>query len=263
MHFLIYILTVFFATMCGSSAGVGGGVVIKPMFDLLTHDPTFLINFYSSSAIFTMAVISVIKQHRNGFQFKFKMLSIIGLGSIIGGFIGQKILRFSAIYMIPKDLRILQSICLTIFLAVVLTYSLIKNKLPHFKVENLLVTFIIGLLLGTMSVFLGIGGGSLNVAIMMILFSYDMKSAAVYSVGIIVFSQGTKLLMTAFNVVKGSALLHIDPVVFILVIVSAILGAFTGTFLNKRLSNKYLSLIYNSVLIVLIFVTLHNTLVLL
>ena len=84
----------------------------------------------------------------------------------------------------------------------VLIYNMIKNNLKSFHVKNQILIFIIGIALGTFSVFLGIGGGPLNVAIMMLLFSFKLREAAVYSVGIIFFSQLTKMVTIAVSPIK-------------------------------------------------------------
>lgn len=53
---------------------------------------------------------------------------------------------------------------------------------------------------GSISVFLGIGGGPLNVSLLILLFSYDMKKATIYSIATIFFSQISKL---GQNILKG------------------------------------------------------------
>ena len=52
---------------------------------------------------------------------------------------------------------------------------------------------LLGLFLGVVSVFLGIGGGPLNIALLTLFFSFDMKECVVYSIATIFFSQLSKL----------------------------------------------------------------------
>ena len=71
---------------------LGGGVVIKPLFDIVSNAPTATINFYSSLAVFVMAIVALGKQLRQRFKFDVKSLLTISVGSVIGGFIGQRLL---------------------------------------------------------------------------------------------------------------------------------------------------------------------------
>ena len=54
MIYVIYTLVILTATSLGAVAGLGGGVIIKPLLDLVgAHDPS-TINLYSSVAVFVM-----------------------------------------------------------------------------------------------------------------------------------------------------------------------------------------------------------------
>ncbi|WP_290033151.1 sulfite exporter TauE/SafE family protein [Ligilactobacillus cholophilus] len=253
---IIYALIVFIATASGSSTGLGGGVVIKPLFDIVSSAPTATINFYSSLAVFIMAIVSLIKQLKQKFKFNFKSLLTISFGAIIGGFIGQKLLTFVVHSMAANHVKVLQSAMLFVMLVTVLIYSFIKNKLISFHLTNILLIFIVGVGLGTFSVFLGIGGGPINVALTMLLFSFSLREAAVYSVGIIFFAQLTKMVTITFSAVKPS----INLMVMIAVIIAAIIGGFVGTWINRHASCKLLDGIYNILLSALVCVTLFNTL---
>ncbi|MEG0398391.1 MAG: TSUP family transporter, partial [Cetobacterium sp.] len=86
---IIYGIIVLIATTIGSIAGIGGGVIIKPAFDTLgIHNPT-TISFYSSIAVFTMALISILKLLKTGVVLKKEIILPISFGSIIGGILGE------------------------------------------------------------------------------------------------------------------------------------------------------------------------------
>lgn len=252
----IYALVVLIATASGSSTGLGGGVVIKPLFDIISSASTATVNFYSSLAVFIMAIVSLMKQLKQHFKFNIQSLLVISLGSIIGGFLGQRLLRLTVTVMPANHVRVLQSMMLFIMLVSVLVYNYIKNRLTSFHLKNMFVILLVGIGLGAFSVFLGIGGGPINVALTMILFSFSLREAAVYSVGIIFFSQFTKMVTIAFSSVKPD----INLMVAIVVIVSAIIGGFVGTWINRHASCKVLNQIYNVLLLALVGVTLFNTL---
>lgn len=253
---ILYALIVIIATVAGSSTGLGGGVVIKPMFDLIGNLSTATVNFYSSLAVFTMSVVSVFRQIKRGFSFNMKVLLSISTGAIVGGFLGQWLLIEFVRLVNPTYTKIIQSIMLCIMLISVLIYSLNKKHIRTFHICNLLVILLLGLFLGTFSVFLGIGGGPINVALTMILFSFQMREAAVYSVGIIFFAQLMKL-STVF-IGSGKYQIKFNLLIMIVVIFAAIIGGFVGTIINRRASDKNLDRIYNWMIIVLIGITIFN-----
>ena len=252
---IIYALIVFIATASGSSTGLGGGVVIKPLFDIVSSAGTATINFYSSLAVFVMSIVALYRQLKKRFKFNFKDLITISLGSVAGGFLGQKLLSLTVQSLPESKVKVIQSLMLFLMLLFVLIYNFEKKRLVSFHLNNAFLIFIVGIGLGTFSVYLGIGGGPINVAITMFLFSFSLREAAVYSVGIIFFAQLTKMCTIAFESVKPP----ISISVMIAVIIAAIIGALAGTWINRHASCEVLNRIYNILLIALVGVTLFNT----
>lgn len=80
---LIYTVIVLIATTIGATTGLGGGVIIKPLFDLLGADSPSVIGFYSSVAVFTMCLVSIYKQIKKGFQFDTPLLLGVSAGSLL------------------------------------------------------------------------------------------------------------------------------------------------------------------------------------
>lgn len=70
----LYTIIVLCATTIGAITGLGGGVIIKPLFDLLGADTATVIGLYSSVAVFTMCLVSIYKQLKQGFNFKLNIL---------------------------------------------------------------------------------------------------------------------------------------------------------------------------------------------
>lgn len=101
---------------------------------------------------------------------------------------------------------------------------------------------------------MGIGGGPLNVAMFMILFSFFMKESTVYSIVTIFFAQLSKLML---NFISGTYSL-IDWRSTIVIVIVAIVGGYIGTLINQRLSNKIVNNIYNVLMIALSFVAVLN-----
>lgn len=251
---ILYSIIVLIATISGAIAGLGGGVIIKPLFDLIGYHNASAISFYSSTAVFTMCLVSIFKQMKNNFKFDTKIVLSISAGSLIGGYVGEMI--FSSITANTADniVKIIQAGLLGLTLVIILIYTLNKNNIKSYKIKNILVIFLVGLFLGSISVFLGIGGGPLNVALLMLLFSFDMKESSIYSIATIFFSQISKL-GTLF--LSGSVQ-NFDLSVIPFISISAIIGGYIGTVLNQKLDNKKIQNFYIFLIIVLIGISIFN-----
>ena len=77
-----------------------------------------------------------------------------------------------------------------------LIYTLKKASIHTKKFTNPLVCIVIGIILGLLSSFLGIGGGPFNLVFLSFFFSMDTKTAAQNSLLIIMFSQISAFLQT-------------------------------------------------------------------
>lgn len=61
---LIYFLVAVMATTIGATAGIGGGIIIKPILDFMGGYNLETIGILSSFTVFSMAIVSIIKQIR-------------------------------------------------------------------------------------------------------------------------------------------------------------------------------------------------------
>lgn len=251
---LQYIIIVLFATMIGAFTGLGGGVIIKPFFDFVGQDGPNAISFYSSTAVFTMSIISIYKQSRKGFKFNIKRLLSISIGSILGGFIGAKAFIHTTQYFTPQKVTLIQSSLLTLTLALILLYTISKSRIPTFQIKNNIATFFIGFFLGSYSVFLGIGGGPLNVALLMLVYSLPIREAAIYSIATIFFSQFSNI----FTSIVSREYLNFRMELIPFIIVAAIIGGYCGTLLNQRANEKQIEIFYLLLMLALIGTSLIN-----
>ncbi len=156
---IFYVLIVLMATTIGASTGLGGGVIIKPLFDLVGLDGPTTIGFYSSVAVFTMCLVSIYKQMRRGFSFQSSLLFSISLGSICGGFLGDTIFNLVVGHYSDRLVSLIQASLLLVTLVFIFVYTLAKKHLKTFQLAHPALVFGVGILLGCISVFLGIGGG--------------------------------------------------------------------------------------------------------
>lgn len=248
--FFIYFMTALCATTLGSLAGLGGGVIIKPVLDTLNNYDLGTVGLLSSVTVFSMAFVAIIKQFKSGFKTDFNTI-MLAIGSILGGGIGKK--AFDIFLNILKNENTSKGIQAFI-LILLLSLVLFKNFLPKYDIKNIFIIFIVGIFLGSIASFLGIGGGPINVAILVMLFNFPTKNAATSSVFIILLSQFSKIFLIAITTGFSSYNLSMLPIM----VIGGILGGFLGAKLNRRLSNEYIDKIFTISVICIIILNIFN-----
>jgi len=88
----------------------------------------------------------------------------------------------------------------------------------------------------------------------MLLFSYEMKEATVYSIATIFFAQISKL----GSVLVGGKLMNYDLSLLPFICFAAVIGGFMGTLINQKLNSSKIEKIYLGIIIGLIFVSIYN-----
>lgn len=251
----IYSIVVVLATTIGAIAGLGGGVIIKPCFDMLGYHDAATIGVYSSIAVFTMCIVSILKQAKNGARFDVMTVVMISIGSILGGFAGEAVFnQVNALFPSNGIVKGIQAVLLAITLFAILIYTLNKEKVKTYRVKNKFIIILLGFVLGVVSVFLGIGGGPMNIALLTIFFSFDMKESVIYSIATIFFSQISKLGQV--YVANQFQAYDLSPVLYICI--AAVLGGYLGTFFNHKLDNRQIEKVYIITMICLLFLSCFN-----
>ena len=150
-----------------------------------------------------------------------------------GGLAGEKLLQVIVNALQANSaVTVVQNVVLSLLILAVFLYMKNKSRIPSKHLEGVVVSLLVGVFLGICSSFLGIGGGPINVALIIYLFSFDTKSATVCSLVTILFAQISKLGTVALTSGFGGFDLSIAPVM----IVGAIAGGFIGASLNKKCS---------------------------
>ncbi|AMC94408.1 hypothetical protein AOC36_10620 [Erysipelothrix larvae] len=249
---LIYGVVVLIATTLGAMSGMGGGVIIKPALDLIGYHDVQSIGFYSSCAVLAMAIINMIKSFKREKNFDYNTVALISMGSIIGGFLGSKILNLLLMRYGERTVQLSQSILLIIILLLVVI--LVSTSILSYNFKSKLLVLSIGIVLGMLSAYIGIGGGPLNVAIFCLFFSVDFKTATFYSIATIFFTQ----ISTLITIATTKGLSSFDLIFLFSIIPSACIGGFLGSKLNSLLSSKVLKIVFNCILLLLIVLNLFN-----
>lgn len=254
MQKLLYFIIAILATTIGSSTGMGGGVIIKPVLDVLGDFDVETIGMLSSITVFAMSLVSVGKQLRNQAKVDGKVAIPLALGSVAGGIIGNKILDAALSNQDMSKVKVIQNMVLAALLIVIFFYMLNKDRLPKLGLTGYPISIVTGVVLGIFSSFLGIGGGPINVAAFIFLFAYDTKTSAVYSLITILFSQISKLGTVMFTKGFGGYNFSILP----FMIIGGILGGFIGAEINKRLPEKRVDFLFNAAQIAIFGICIFN-----
>ncbi len=257
MQMIFYFLIAIFATTIGALTGMGGGVIMKPVMDMLAHYDVGSISMLSSITVFAMSIVSVAKQRGCINRRNMKTVIPLALGAVLGGNIGDAALKAAiAASGAGRQVTLLQNVILAAMIVMVCLYTQKKDKLPTLGLHSILPSAIVGLALGFVSSFLGIGGGPINVALIIFAFSVGTKTAAVYSVVIILFSQGSKLAATALGGGFGGFSLEMLPPM----VLGAVGGGFIGAYIHKRISEKTADRLFIAAQILVLVICLANIL---
>lgn len=251
--FIFYFIIILFSTTLGSLFGMGGGIIIKPVLDAIGLHSLPAINFYSSSAVFVMATISVLDQVRGGFKVKMKPALAISAGSIAGGVLGEQIFGVLLNFFNNEAYVQLIQIILTIA-TLIMALIYLRFEIKSYNMSNVIVIFLVGLILGVLATLLGIGGGPINVVALMFFFSVPLKDATVYSLMTKFFSQFAKLATVSLN--EGFSTYQLSYLWAI--IPAAILGGYLGSLLNQKLQSDKINFYYRIVILFIILLNVVN-----
>ncbi len=226
---VILVLIAVFASTIGAISGIGGGIIIKPLMDAFSGLSIYTINFISASVVLCMSLFSCIYNLRGGNRINYRVILFLVIGSSAGGFLGNYMLR-----SIHSHLDIIQYGSLLLLNILVLIYTLNRHKLRTHHIHNVWYMIAIGVVLGTIASFLGIGGGPVNVMALYFFFSFPMKTATISSLFIIMLSQISSLAATFLS----NTVPEFDAVLLAMMCAGGIAGAYMGRKIARRLSEQ-------------------------
>lgn len=259
LNIIIYILITLFATTMGAVSGMGGGVIMKPSFDLIGEYNASQIAIVTSCSVFTMSLVSVAlkfigKKKEGEEKPDYLIILFMALGSIVGGYVGN--LVFGLITQNASDavVKITQNCVLITVMIFIIIYMNMAQKPKSLNLKSKVVAVVAGLFLGIISSFLGIGGGPMNVAVIIFLFGYGMKTASICSLAIIIFSQATKII--TMTIEGGFGIFNVEILLFVLV--ASVVGAFVGRFITKKISDKGAKICFLCAQIIIVGLCIYN-----
>ena len=255
MQILFFVVSLL-ASIAGAICGIGGGVVIKPTLDMFHLASVSTISFLSGCTVLSMRCYSVVKgMLAHDSQVELKTGTPLAIGAAMGGVVGQSLFSsVKAMFENANTVGAVQGICLFFITLGTFVYTLKKDRIRTLSVTNLAACVVIGLLLGIMSSFLGIGGGPINLVVLGYFFSMDTKTAAANSLYIILFSQAASLLATF---VTGSVPEFRVPALMLMV-AGGIGGGIVGRSLNRKMDNRAVDKLFLGLMAVIIGICVYN-----
>ncbi len=250
---VLYFLIIVVANAVGSVSGMGGGVIIKPVLDFVGHDSVVAISFYSTVAVFTMSLVSTIRQVQAGRKIQWQQVAYLALGSVFGGYLGNQTFEFLLKRATQTSQVTLIQIAVTVALLVfAMIYTRYENL--HWSKQGALWYSAVGLSLGFFASLLGIGGGPINVSLLMLVFAMPIKEATVYSIATIFCSQLTKLVTIAW----GTGFARYDLSILVYIVPAAIVGGLLGARMSRLLSDQAVRRVFQWVVLLVIGINLYN-----
>lgn len=252
---LLYFCIALICTFAGAITGMGGGVVIKPVLDMMGDFDSASIGALSSITVLAMSITTFARQLRKKRQVSIAKLIILGISSAGGGALGQYIFE-----MMTKGagnahtIKIIQNSILLFLIVWIFFYMLFRNKIKPLHLKNIVFYITVGMILGILSSFLGIGGGPLNVAIFMLLFGMEIKEATFASIITIMFAQIAKVAMILIGGGFGSYDLSMLPYM----VVAGVVGGLLGSLVGRKISGKVTVIAFNIMQITVMIICVIN-----
>lgn len=257
MGAVFYLAVSFLASIAGAICGIGGGVIIKPVLDLFGLDSVSTISFLSGCTVLSMSCYSVGKSMVAGEKIvDLKTGTPLAVGAAIGGVWGKQLFSLiKSLFSNPSAVGGVQAACLAVITLGTLIYTLFKKRIHTHAIRNALVCVVIGLVLGIMSSFLGIGGGPINLVVLYFFFSMDTKTAAANSLYVILFSQAASLVTTLVT----RSVPEFQALSLVVMVAGGIGGGIVGRKINKKIEAATVDKLFICLMAVIIAISVWNT----
>lgn len=253
---LLVFLVCFVASVVGAICGIGGGVIIKPSLDAFGIMDVATISFLSGCTVLSMTSCSVLRSRKSGSSSFDRSIGLpLALGAAVGGVLGKQLFDIvKNLSADPNRVGAIQALFLLIVTLGTLLYTIFKEKIPTHQIKNKAICLLIGLGLGLLSAFLGIGGGPINLVLLFWCFSMKTKTAAGTSLYIIFFSQLASLAAS----ILGENVPSFNPFMLLLMAGGGICGGIYGRNINKKINNQTVDKLFIGLMVLMIFINLYN-----
>lgn len=253
---MIYFIISFLASIVGAICGIGGGVIIKPVLDMFQVASVSTISFLSGCTVLSMSCYSVGKSF---LAHEKRVNASIGLplavGAVAGGIAGKQIFALIKSMAADQDrVGLIQAICLGVVTAGTLVYILNRRRIRTYCMSNVFLCLGVGMVLGMISSFLGIGGGPINLVVLWFFFGMDTKTASANSLYVILFSQAASLLTTLVT----HSVPEFRPMSLVLMVAGGIGGGIVGRMLNRKMDNRMVDRLLILLMLAILGICVYN-----
>lgn len=245
----------FIGSFVGAITGLGGGMIIKPMFgsalQMTSHIGNLVAKFMSTSVVFTMSSKSSWYYKKQKVSFDYKLGMVLGIGIIAG---------ILAVMLVGNILFALEILLQGILYFIVFLVVLFRDKYPKCNYRNnVVVILLIGFVIGFLSSFFGIGGGAIKIPFFIVFFSMSVKEAAIYSFFASMISEPVKLFQYGFDIFEFNPMVIKIALLGALVAgVAAIIGGSIGVKIQNKASEKFIANFFNVVIVYFAFESVVN-----
>lgn len=255
MVYVLFFIISFAASIAGAICGIGGGVIIKPLLDSFGIMDVKTISFLSGCTVLSMSTYSyVVSKIKKESLVDMHIGTPLAIGAALGGILGKSTFQLLVQAFDQNYVGAVQAGCLLLVTLGTLIYTIYKERIKTLHLTNIAVCLLVGLILGILSSFLGIGGGPINLVVLFFFFSMPTKVAAQNSLYIILFSQITSLLNSIFTGTVPS----FSPFLLLLMVVGGILGGFCGRKINQRIDDHRVDKLFMVLMVIIIFINIYN-----
>lgn len=254
--YAVCFLVAFLACIIGKICGMGGGVIIKPVLDATGVMEVAAINFLSGCTVIGMTCWSVGKSMvKRDSEIDLAVSTPLAIGAAVGGLLGKQL--FSTVAGLFADANTaggVQAGLLLVATFATLLYTVNKNRIRMLQVRNKMACILIGLGLGMLGTFLGIGGGPFNMAVLYFFFSMSTKVAAQNSLYVILISQTVGILATAFS----SGIPTLSVWLLVGMVLCGVVGGEVGGRINKGLSEQRATRLFEASMVLVMAISCYN-----
>lgn len=255
--FICFLVT-FFACLLGTICGMGGGIIIKPVLDAAGLMSVSTITFLSGCTVIAMTCWNMGKTFlQREAVIDFKNTTFLAVGAAAGGLLGKQLFGMVESLFADKNTAGGVQACLLLTATfATLLYTINKDRIKSKQVDSPVAGLLLGMLLGILGSFLGIGGGPFNVAVLYYFFSMPTKKATQNSLFIVLLSQ---LTSTAKTIVLDG-IPSFDAWILIGMMLFGIVGSEAGRRINKKIDNRQATWLLEGSMVLIMCINVYNIL---
>jgi uncharacterized membrane protein YfcA len=265
--FAVFLLIALLPSVIGAVSGIGGGIVIKPALDTAAGADLMgfggwlgaqEINFLSGCTVLSMSAVSLLRSRKTGVRLEAGRGTALAAGAALGGAGGRMIFAFAVMAAHKSMVGAIQSAALIIMTLGVMVYTRKKAGLAGKNIRSLPACAALGLGMGMVSAFLGIGGGPINIMLISFFLSMDTKTSALHSLFVIFLSQLASLVLTAGT----GTIPQVPPPALCGMISGGVLGALIGSRLVRLLRNEQIDRLFTILMAAVAALSAYNVIIL-